>query len=121
MTVFVIDDNALHLKLCKVVLEKKGHDVYLFKSIEELNNFYGKNRNVIPHIFFIDYRLGVGVTGLDVLNLVKERYKWDDTKCIAFTADVSEASVLAKKDFDTVLLKPVTNEILTTIVGKYSK
>ena len=121
MIIFVIDDNGLHLKLCKIVLEKKGHDVHLFNSTADLDVFYEKNKSIAPHIFFIDYRLGTAENGIDVLNAVRNKYGWSETKCIAFTADVSEASELGRQGFDGVLLKPVTEDILTATVGKYSK
>lgn len=121
MTIFVLDDNELHLKLCKLVLEKKGHNVHTFRSIDEMDSFYDKNKDTAPAIFFIDYRLSGSENGLDALDAVRNKYKWTEAKCVAFTADVSESAALGKQGFDGVLLKPVTEEILTATVGKYFK
>ncbi|MGE4497120.1 MAG: response regulator [Deferribacterales bacterium] len=120
MKIFIIDDNGLHLKMCNFILTKMEHTVYIFDSIKKLDDFTLQNE-VIPDILFIDYRLGPSETGLDVLDRVKNKYKWKSAKCIAFTADVSEAQHLRVSGFDNVILKPVTENMLKEIVGKYSR
>ncbi|MCD8492399.1 MAG: response regulator [Geovibrio sp.] len=120
MKIFIIDDNGLHLKMCNFILTKLEHEVYIFDSLKKLDDFTLQN-DTIPDILFIDYRLGPTETGLDVLDRVKNKYKWKSAKCIAFTADVSETSQLRAGGFDTIILKPVTENMLKEIVGKYSR
>lgn len=119
MNIFIIDDNELHLKMCSLVLNKLGHKPFVFNTIKKLDEFAQQNK-IIPDIFLIDYRLGNNETGLDVLDRVKNKYKWESAKCIAFTADVSEAASLKTKGFGEVTLKPVTEAMLKDVVGKYS-
>ncbi|QAR33757.1 response regulator [Geovibrio thiophilus] len=120
MRIFIIDDNGLHLKMCNFILTKLEHEVYIFDSVKKLDDFTLQNA-IIPDILFIDYRLGPSETGLDVLERVKNKYKWKSAKCIAFTADVSEASQLRASGFDSVILKPVTENMLKEVAGKYSR
>ncbi|GAB1536969.1 hypothetical protein ADMFC3_26000 [Geovibrio sp. ADMFC3] len=120
MKIFIVDDNGLHLKMCNFILTKLEHEVFIFDSLKKLDNFSHEN-NIIPDILFIDFRLGPTETGLDVLENVKNKYKWKSAKCIAFTADVSEASQLRTSGFDNVILKPVTENMLKEVVGKYSR
>jgi DNA-binding NtrC family response regulator len=120
MKIFIIDDNSLHLKMCEFILKKQKHEVHLFKSIEELDKFV-QTEDTKPDIFFIDYRLSDTVTGIDVLEVVKNKYKWVSAKCVAFTADVSEAAQLRKKGFTGVILKPITEAMLKETVSKFSR
>ncbi|WP_022849679.1 response regulator [Limisalsivibrio acetivorans] len=117
MKIFIIDDNSLHLKMCRFILEKMKHDVHLFSSLGELKAYSGSE----PDIFFIDYRLGVDETGIDVLKYVKETLGWTKTRCVAFTADVSEEAQLKRNDFSGVILKPITEKMLSEAVEKYSR
>jgi len=116
MRVLIVDDNELHLKLGKILIEKMGHDVYAFSSVKELSS--GLKNIPEADIALIDYRLGEGTTGVDALNLINES-GWNQIRVVALTADVSEKATLNSAGFHDVLFKPVTESLLEEIIAKH--
>jgi len=114
MKVFVVDDNNLHLKMCRILLQNLGHDVETFESLDQLKE--EAKKMVLPDILLIDYRLSPSETGLDVLNFIREMKEWRVVKTIALTADVSERAMLESAGFDQVAFKPITETLLKEII-----
>lgn len=114
MNVYVIDDNELHLKMCKILLNNLGHEVNTATSIEELKKVVDTLET--PDVMLIDYRLNPGETGIDVLQYLKDEHKWNGARLIALTADVSEKSSLESAGFHNVVFKPVTEALLKEII-----
>jgi CheY-like chemotaxis protein len=115
MKILMIDDNELHLKMGKVLLENLGHEVELINSLDNLRKASGSLSNV--DIAFIDYRLAPGETGIEALDYLKSR-NGSNTKYIALTADVSEKTLLENSGFDSVVFKPITENLLREIIIK---
>jgi len=114
MKVFVIDDNELHLKMCRILLQNLGHDVFVCDSLGKLKSEIGSFPE--PDVALIDYRLNPGETGLDVLDFLKESRQWMSARFIAVTADVSERALLERSGFDKVVFKPITEGLLKEII-----
>lgn len=114
MRVYVIDDNRLHLKMCRVLLHNLGHDVITAESLDELKKLAGENQPA--DVALVDYRLKPGETGLDVLKFLRELDEWADSRLVAVTADVSERTMLENSGFDSVVFKPITESLLKEIV-----
>ena len=115
MHVFIIDDNSLHLKMCRILLEKLSHDVTTANSMADIKKRVDSVKS--PEIALVDFRLEPGVTGVDVLNFLKP--KWPATKFIALTADVGEKSYIDDSGFDGIIFKPVTESLLVDTLRKY--
>jgi CheY-like chemotaxis protein len=116
MNILMVDDNELHLKMGKVLLENLGHNVILCQSLPDLKQNLDKMGKI--DIAFIDYRLEPGVTGIDVLEFMKSK-KLAGTRYIAITADISEKNLLERSGFDSVAFKPVTEGMLKGLISKY--
>jgi len=114
MNVFVVDDNELHLKMCKILLNNLGHDVTTAVSLKALKDVVDTIET--PDIVLIDFRLSPGETGVDVLNYLKTEHKWNGSRLIALTADISERTTLENAGFHDVVFKPVTEALLKEIV-----
>lgn len=117
MQVLIIDDNALHLKMCRILLEKLKHKVSTADSLASLKKDISSLPE--PRICLVDFRLEPGVTGVDVLNYLKTNTKWNNTKFIALTADVGEKSYLDGSGFDEVIFKPITESLLADTLKKH--
>jgi CheY-like chemotaxis protein len=117
MNVLIVDDNTLHLKMCRILLEKLKHTVQTAESVSALKN--GLRSMEEPDVAFVDFRLEPGVTGVDILKMLKEENKWTRTKYIALTADVAEKSHLDGAGFDGIIFKPVTETLLAETLKKY--
>ena len=119
MYIVAIDDNKLHLKMARLILENLGHEVETLQNISELSQNLSTEKPA--DIYLIDYRLGDGVTGVDALKEIKKDKSAGSKVCIAFTADMSEAGKLKEKGFDDVLYKPITEAMLQEIIKKYNR
>lgn len=117
MNVMIIDDNKLHLKMCSLLLGKMGHTVTTVASMAELKS--ASSGMAEPEVALVDYRLAPGVTGIDVINYMKNTNKWIKVKCIALTADVGEQSSLHDAGFDDIIYKPVTQAQLAETLRRY--
>lgn len=117
MDILIIDDNSLHLKMCRILLEKLKHSVETVDSFSALKNRLASIKE--PRVALVDFRLEPGITGVDVLNLLRKDTKWRMTKYIALTADVAEKGHLDGAGFDDIIFKPVTKELLAEILRKY--
>jgi CheY-like chemotaxis protein len=114
MKVFVIDDNPLHLKMCRILLNNLGHDVTTAMSLNELQSEMSTMEK--PDVALIDFRLSPGETGVDVLNYLRGSGEWVGCRMIALTADIGERSALEHAGFDKVVFKPITETLLKEIV-----
>ncbi|ADD69469.1 response regulator receiver protein [Denitrovibrio acetiphilus DSM 12809] len=115
MKVFVVDDNELHLKMCKILLNNLGYEVTTSTSLEDLQKRMDGLSE--PDVALIDYRLSPGETGVDVLSYLKQNGKWQKCKLVALTADISERSMLERAGFDSVVFKPITEALLKEIIN----
>jgi len=114
MRILVVDDNSLHLKMCRALLQNLGHDVETAESFSEVKE---KAEEMDIDAALIDYRLTPGETGVDVLKYLKSLSNWKTAVFIAITADISEKTPLENSGFDKVVFKPVTEKLLKEIIG----
>lgn len=117
MNILIVDDNSLHIRMCRMLLEKMKHTVVSAMSLNELKKT--SSSMIEPDVALIDFRLEPGVTGVDVFNFLKKEKKWNRTKYIALTADVGEKTNLDEAGFDNVIYKPITETQLSEILKKY--
>ncbi|MGE4266897.1 MAG: response regulator [Deferribacterales bacterium] len=117
MNVLIVDDNSLHLKMCKILLEKLKHKVDTAESVNVLKKLLPTMQQ--PDVALVDFRLEPGITGVDILNMLKIENKWTKTKYIALTADVAEKSNLGGAGFDGIIFKPVTETLLAETLRAY--
>lgn len=112
MKILIVDDNQLHLKMCRIMLHNLGHDVVSADSLANVK----KMKENSAEIVLIDYRLHPGETGVDVLEFLKGQKGWEDTVFMALTADVGERTQLENAGFDRVVFKPITETLLREII-----
>src|SRR5262245_60743942 len=81
-TILVVDDNAMNLKLARMLLEAKGYKIHTaadgfeaLKLAEELR----------PHLILLDIQLQ-GMYGLEVARLLKENPATREIPVVALTA-----------------------------------
>ncbi|PLX67064.1 MAG: hypothetical protein C0603_10400 [Denitrovibrio sp.] len=114
MNVLVVDDNELHLKMCRILLRNLGHEVVTATSLQNLKD---QMKTIgIPDVALIDYRLSTTETGVDVIEYLKGSSNWVGTKYIALTADVSERAQLDRAGFDMVAFKPISEILLKELI-----
>lgn len=114
--VLVVDDDAVGLKLIKLLLESKGA-----KVVDYLGglNFRSQYRNSEYDLAVLDIQMPE-VSGLEVLGILKSNPDNAVKPVIAMTANVfaDEKNALTKAGFDAILLKPFNEKSLITTIGE---
>jgi signal transduction histidine kinase/FixJ family two-component response regulator len=114
--ILVVDDDAVGLKLIKLLLESKGAKVedYLgglsFRSQYENSDF---------DLAVLDIQMPE-VSGLEVLSILKSNPENATKPVIAMTANVfaDEKNALTKAGFHEILIKPFDEKRLTKMIGE---
>ncbi len=101
MIVLIEDDGAI-LKLVKYVLETSGYKVEAFSSWEESGGKFDS-----PELFILDIMLP-GLSGLDILKMLRNSPEYKDTPVMFLTAKSSELDKVTGLDggADDYLTKP---------------
>ncbi len=101
MIVLIEDDSAI-LKLVKYVLETSGYKVDGFSSWEESGGKFDS-----PELFILDIMLP-GLSGLDILKILRNSPRYKDTPVMFLTAKSSELDKVTGLDggADDYLTKP---------------
>jgi CheY-like chemotaxis protein len=116
LTILVVDDDTVGLKLLKLLLESKGARVIDFGGgLSWRENF--KEQHLDAAILDIQMP---EVSGLDVLLALRSNPKYKRLPILAMTANVfaNEEFALGKQGFDGVILKPFDEKYLFSEIDK---
>ncbi|MGC3948624.1 MAG: ATP-binding protein [Chryseolinea sp.] len=112
--VFVVDDDAMILRLCSLVFERNRVNHTTFSDGRELLQM-----KVDPEVSFVfmDIRMP-SINGIDLCHALRRKYP-KNTKFIALTAHVfpQEQKQLLDEGFDAVMLKPFRENDLLSSLG----
>ncbi len=110
----VIDDDAMILKLCSLILKKNNIQNTTYQDVDKLLSAFPDT--AVSHIF-IDIRMPK-MNGVEVCQVLKKKYD-KRVKFIALTAHVlpEERDSLIQQCFDTVLAKPFHEVELLEALG----
>ncbi|WP_276369885.1 ATP-binding protein [Chryseolinea sp. H1M3-3] len=112
--VIVVDDDAMILKLCSLILKKNQIEFITYNDAGKL--IHQDPDPAVTHIF-MDIRMP-SINGVDLCHALKERYS-SKTVFVALTAHVfsQEKEQLLKEGFDIILSKPFREEELLEVLG----
>ncbi|WP_373493961.1 hybrid sensor histidine kinase/response regulator, partial [Aquiflexum sp.] len=114
--VLVVDDDAIGLKLIKLLLESKGAEV---KDYLGGVNFEHSYEYADFDLAILDIQMPE-VSGLEVLKILRANKDNSEKPVIAMTANVfaDEKYALTHAGFDALLLKPFNEKQLTHMIGE---
>lgn len=110
MTVLVIDDNPVNLKLASAVLRAAGHDVM---QAEDAEQALRQLESSVPQLVLTDIALP-GISGLELTRRLKADPRYAHLPVVALTASAmkgDEAKVLAA-GCDAYISKPLDTRTL---------
>jgi len=117
--ILIVEDENSHGEALKEGLERAGHACHLVDSGEEAIQSL---RQRAPHVVITDYRLGDGMTGLDVLKQAKIISPW--TQGILITAHGDEKlardAIIEGGAYD-YLTKPLDLELVRSTVFRAAR
>lgn len=116
LTLLVVDDDKIGLKLIRLILEAKGAKVLSFCGGLEFKNQYSKESFDLA---FIDIQMPE-VSGVQVIDLIRNKFKNTTSKILAMTANVfaNEQERLIDAGFDGILIKPFDENEIINLVGE---
>lgn len=117
ITVLILDDNPLVLKIAKAILAREGVNSLTAATWVEFNRILSSHH---PDIIFLDVNLP-GVTGDRLSVALKSTQKTQDIPVILIS-DLPESSLealLAVSGADAWLRKPLTREKLLDMIRRF--
>jgi CheY-like chemotaxis protein len=79
LDILIVEDEAIIAMDLEMMIEEAGHRV--IADAASLHDVKALNRDLRPHIALVDMQLAQGTNGLDVAQLIRER--WTET-CVVF-------------------------------------
>ena len=116
-TVLIVEDNPVHVKMIKDVLEVKGFDAVRAPSGEEAHALARDHR---PDLVIMDIQLP-GLSGIDATKAIKADDDLKEIPIIAVTAFASKRyqDEIREAGCIDILIKPFTFPDLFEILAKY--
>ena len=115
--VLIVDDNAINLKLARVLLTSEGYDVQAAQDASEALSLVGDFR---PHLILMDVQLP-GMDGLALTRQLKDDPGTGSIVIVAMTAYAmkgDEAKARAA-GCDGYITKPINTRTLAELVASY--
>ena len=113
----IVDDNAINLKLMRVLLESEGYDVRVAADANEALAILTQFR---PRLILMDIQLP-GMDGLTLTRMLKANPSLRDITILGLTAYAmkgDEERILAA-GCDGYIAKPVDTRRLPAVIGSY--
>ncbi|HVS98393.1 MAG TPA: response regulator [Puia sp.] len=115
MRVILVDDNADHRLVCKLVLERRGYEVLTLKDNDDL---LAKIRSFQPGLIFMDHDVP-GITGMEAIRLIKADQGSRHIPVIFFSGNADIQQLAAEAGADDWLSKPFKVDQLVQIAANY--
>jgi CheY-like chemotaxis protein len=113
--ILLIDDNEEHLKLCQLILRRKGYDVMTLSRFKQIMETTLSFR---PHLIFMDHYMDGG-TGAEATKMIKSHPETKNIPVIYFSSCEDIVSRAKEAGADFYLAKPFQFEELFGITAKF--
>ena len=100
----IIDDNRDNLDILVQMLSMQGIDATIVQDPSKVNETI--NDAPMPDVVFVDLEMP-GISGFDLLKLLRNDNRFADVPIIAYTVHVSEITVARDSGFDGFIGKPL--------------
>lgn len=116
-TILIVEDNLKNLKLCRDLLELRGHSILEATDGEDGVNMARLHR---PDLIIMDIQLPV-CSGIDAMKMLRERNETRHIPIIAITAYAMKGDEdrFLKEGFDGYIPKPIDTRHFALEVEKY--
>jgi two-component system, cell cycle response regulator DivK len=112
---FVIDDNPVNRKLASAFLKRLGWKVEEFEGALPMLE---RLETVRPRVMLLDISMP-GMSGSEACRKMRAHPEWTSLRVIAYTAHAreDERDTFISEGFNEVLIKPVSLDRLSDVVG----
>jgi len=118
-TILIVDDNAVNLKLAKVLLVKEGYEVKTAADAEEALKSIETTK---PRLILMDIQLP-GMDGLELTRRLKAAPETNDIRIVALTAYAMKGDEEKAKaaGCDGYITKPLDTQALPGLIVEFLK
>jgi two-component system cell cycle response regulator len=115
--ILIVDDNAMNLKLMRVLLAGEGYAVRTATDAEEALSLLQDFR---PRLILMDLQLP-GMDGLTLTRRLKSDPVMQDTVIVALTAYAMKGddAIALRAGCDGYITKPIDTRVLATTISAY--
>src|SRR5882724_11246383 len=117
--ILVVDDDADHLLICKLIFERRQFEVLTLAGCDPLDNFVEEVRMFQPDLIFIDHEMP-GVCGRDAIKELRGQPDLRMIPIIYFSAHTELEELGKQVGADDFIKKPFTIDHLLALARKYS-
>ena len=116
-SILIVDDNAMNLKLARVLLRNEGYDV---RTAGDAAEALGVLVDFRPHLILMDIQLP-GMDGLTLTRMLKARPDYRKTIIVALTAYAMKGDEdrLLAAGCDGYVSKPIDTRTFPETVARY--
>jgi CheY-like chemotaxis protein len=120
-TIWYVDDDGEMIRAVKLMLQLLGYETHSFSDARVAAKSLLDGER--PDILMLDINMP-GVTGIDLLEFVRQRDQWNDLPIIMLSSEAADIQVDTALDLgaDAYVFKPVTleelEEALETVKAK---
>jgi CheY-like chemotaxis protein len=120
-TIWYVDDDGEMIRAVKLMLQLLGYETHSFNDARVAAKALLDGER--PDVLMLDINMP-GVTGIDLLEFVRQREQWNDLPIIMLSSEAADIQVDTAMDLgaDAYVFKPVTleelEEALKTVTAK---
>ncbi|WP_371194176.1 PAS-domain containing protein [Glaciecola sp. SC05] len=118
LKILCIDDQSENLDAMQTLLSKWGIDVRTAQSYEKAMDIA---QSFKPHILLVDYQLGRGPDGLEIIDLIRQKLNTILPACLVTAQRGDELMKACNDDGVNYLSKPLKPAKLRTLIQSMSK
>ncbi len=117
--ILIVDDNAVNLKLTRILLEKEGYQVQTAADAEEALKLLETSK---PRLILMDIQLP-GMDGLELTRQLKSGAETQDIVILALTAYAMKGDDEKAKaaGCDGYITKPIDTQALPGLIAQHLK
>ena len=113
--ILLIDDDEDHLRLCKLILQRKG---YILMTLSKFNQIMEITLSFGPHLIFLDHYMNEG-TGIEATKLIKSHKDTQHIPVIYFSSCEDIVKIAEEAGADSYLEKPFQFDKFIEIARKF--
>lgn len=119
VSILIVDDNLINLKLISVLLAIEGYDVHTATNANEALKLLN---NLIPTIILMDIQLP-GMDGLQLTKQLRLSPQYQETIILAVSAYAmkGDKEKALKAGCDGYITKPIDTKVLPQLIVEYLK
>lgn len=119
LNILVVDDDTISIDVMKLFLRGFGNVDISISGEDAITKINQKKYDIV----LLDINLGKGLTGIDIIKIIKQKPEYKNVPILAVTAFAmkGDKEEFLSSGFDFYLAKPFTREELRATIKRFTK